>query len=66
MKEKYYDLGDEIFYANSKHSIGTVVGIRETKWSDCDWADIIYVVETPRGSIRNVSINDVESRDKNL
>ena len=64
MKEKHYDLGDEIFYVNSKHSIGIVVGIRETRWSDSDWTDIIYVVETPRGSIRNVCGKDVESKDK--
>lgn len=48
-------LGDKVYYIGSKtqEPIGTLVGIRETTWSDSH-KHITYVVETSRGSIRRI------------
>ena len=49
------ELGDKVYYKDSKNSepIGTLVGIRETSWSD-DFSEVQYSVLTPRGKVTNI------------
>ncbi len=51
-----FELGDIVYYinSNSPEPIGEIVGIRETTWSNNQGRDIIYKIQTWRGSIRNI------------
>ena len=63
MNKNIYKIGDEIFHDNSNKLIGTVVGIRETHWSGDDYNDIVYVISTPRGSLRNINEKDIKTKN---
>ena len=49
------EIGDIVYHINSKdpNPVGTIIGIRETRWSD-KGVDFIYTIETPAGRVRNV------------
>lgn len=48
-------LGDKVYYIGSKtqEPIGTLVGIRETRWSDSH-EQYTYTIETSAGRIRRI------------
>lgn len=53
-------LGDTVYYINAIDSspIGEIIGIRETRWSCDNTSDMIYIVQTRHGTIRNIYDKD--------
>lgn len=49
------ELGDKVYYKDSKdpEPLGTLVGIRETSWSD-NFSEVQYSVLTSMGKVRNI------------
>ena len=62
MREKTYEIGETIYYANSEVEIGKVIGVREVYWSHDKASDVTYTVSTKNGRVRNVSGRDVREK----
>ena len=59
MKE-IFEIGDEI-KSKDGTSLGVVIGVRSTKWSDCDYDDVTYTLSTPLGRIRRYNQKDLHN-----
>ena len=59
MKE-LFEVGDEICSADGT-SLGVIIGVRSTKWSDSDFNDVTYTVSTPYGRLRRYNQKDLKN-----
>ena len=59
MKE-IFEIGDKI-KSRDGTSLGVVIGVRSTKWSDRDYNDVTYTLSTPLGRIRRYNQKDLHN-----